>query len=141
MREMPYGQWVAFDGYDSVHKCGQMSEYEATPSASSRGHGSRGHSTQAPPASQQSVSQSASDPKGGQQSWSPQKKEKGWPLGLVADCDCCALLCAQKVKILILRSKLDRIAAATLPSTFWTIGRLVLRPTFFRTDCVSPSIR
>jgi len=26
MREMPYGQWVAFDGPESVHHCGQSSE-------------------------------------------------------------------------------------------------------------------
>lgn len=28
MREMPHGQWVAFDGRDSVHSCGQPSEYD-----------------------------------------------------------------------------------------------------------------
>ncbi len=27
MRQMPHGQWVAFDGEESVHKCGQISEY------------------------------------------------------------------------------------------------------------------
>jgi hypothetical protein len=32
MREMPHGQWVAFDGPESVHECGQLSDYgpEAT---------------------------------------------------------------------------------------------------------------
>lgn len=80
MREMPYGQWVAFDGYDSVHKCGQVSEYDAAPSASSRPDGSRGHSTQTPPDAKPSAPQpSASGTDRGQQSWSPPKKEKGWP--------------------------------------------------------------
>lgn len=26
MRQMPQGQWVAFDGYDSVHKCSKQYE-------------------------------------------------------------------------------------------------------------------
>lgn len=26
MRQMPQGQWVAFDGYDSVHKCSRQYE-------------------------------------------------------------------------------------------------------------------
>ena len=80
MREMPYGQWVAFDGYDSVHKCGQMSEYEAMRSASSHPHGSRADSSQVPSGSRQSGFQSStSGGEGAQQPWSPPRKEKGWP--------------------------------------------------------------
>lgn len=26
MRKMPQGQWIAFDGYDSVHKCSKQYE-------------------------------------------------------------------------------------------------------------------
>lgn len=29
MREMRYGQWVAFGGYSRVHRCGEASEYAA----------------------------------------------------------------------------------------------------------------
>jgi hypothetical protein len=36
MREMPYGQWVAFDGYESVHKCGNTSEYQSPNSGLGR---------------------------------------------------------------------------------------------------------
>lgn len=34
MREMPHGQWVAFDGSDSVHSCGQISSYDDLMSSS-----------------------------------------------------------------------------------------------------------
>jgi len=30
---MPHGQWVAFDGDESVHECGQISEYHSELSA------------------------------------------------------------------------------------------------------------
>lgn len=36
MREMPHEQWVAFDGFDSVHSCDQSSEYEPLSSESSQ---------------------------------------------------------------------------------------------------------
>ena len=32
MREMPYGQWLAFNADDSVHKCDGASGYDAWPS-------------------------------------------------------------------------------------------------------------
>ena len=32
MRQMPHGQWVAFDGDESVHECGQSSQYDNAPS-------------------------------------------------------------------------------------------------------------
>jgi hypothetical protein len=34
MRQMPYGQWVPFDGYRSVHRCGQTSQYQNPHNAS-----------------------------------------------------------------------------------------------------------
>jgi hypothetical protein len=34
MREMPYGQWLAFNADDSVHKCDGPSGYDAMPSVS-----------------------------------------------------------------------------------------------------------
>src|SRR5882672_2308099 len=42
LREMPYGQWVAFDGPNSTHKCGQRSQYDPWPS-SSKGTGGNGY--------------------------------------------------------------------------------------------------
>ncbi|MBM3273399.1 hypothetical protein FJY94_09245 [Candidatus Kaiserbacteria bacterium] len=80
MREMPYGQWVAFGGSDTVHKCPESSEYGPEPSTSSRPYGSRGRSTHTAPVSTPSSSQpSASGTDRSQQSWSPPKKEEGWP--------------------------------------------------------------
>jgi hypothetical protein len=37
MRQMPHGQWVAFEGAESVHHCGQLSDYGPTSSTSQRG--------------------------------------------------------------------------------------------------------
>jgi hypothetical protein len=41
MREMPYGQWVAFDGPESVHDCDQESEYNNLVTQSSHSAGGR----------------------------------------------------------------------------------------------------
>lgn len=46
MRQMPHGQWVAFDGHESVHKCGQASDYDDSPTHT---HPARGAYRSSPP--------------------------------------------------------------------------------------------
>ena len=60
MREMPHGQWVAFDGHDTVHKCGQDSEYDEFAGTHSAGHRVQGRTAR----SESSPSLSLPEPKG-----------------------------------------------------------------------------
>lgn len=79
MRQMPYGQWLAFDGPDSVHNCGQASEYGAEPAASPGVRGSRGeyelgaHSLMEPSST---PSNPPSEPR--QQPSSPPARKRDW---------------------------------------------------------------
>jgi hypothetical protein len=80
MREMPHGQWVAFDGQDSVHNCSQVSEYGPEPSTSRQTSNTPGRSTSTAPASLPSSSRpSTSGSNRIQQPTSPTKREEGWP--------------------------------------------------------------
>lgn len=75
MREMPYGQWVAFDGYDSIHNCGQVSEYDAEPTASTHRSDSSGGRTTAPVSAPPSFRPAAPATERSEDS----RKDKGWP--------------------------------------------------------------
>jgi len=48
---MPHGQWLAFDGPESVHDCSQFSEYGPEPSSSTNPAGSRGRNAPSVPTS------------------------------------------------------------------------------------------
>ena len=79
MREMPYGQWVAFGGHDKVHKCPE-SDYGPEPSRSSRSSSSRERNIQpAPVATPSNFQASTYAYEDKQKASSPPKKEDGWP--------------------------------------------------------------
>src|SRR5258706_5360832 len=74
LREMPYGQWVAFDGSDSTHKCGQKSQYDAWPS-SSKGAGEKSYPSTT---RESSSSADASQSSNARHFYEPQRKIPTW---------------------------------------------------------------
>ena len=53
MRKMPAGQWVAFEGYDTVHDCEERPSRLSTPGYGRQSH--RGEYSQSPQGQQQSL--------------------------------------------------------------------------------------
>jgi hypothetical protein len=72
MREMPYGQWVAFDGADSVHECGQISDYDSVTTS-----GSYGYKPNPPPRAPSRHVEKASEPS--RDTLTPASQKKGLP--------------------------------------------------------------
>ena len=94
---MPHGGWVAFDGPNSVHQCGQKSEYGGEQNASGQRQSNRGRRrTQAQSVSKAELTAqrkareefiAAFEAQLHQQSMSPKKKERrllGWVWDLIA---------------------------------------------------------